>query len=125
MKVKRNVYITNPERLDPANIEGTARYGLSEGDWMDGDWMRIGEVEFEVNVNRDGIVAAVLKNIDSEIIEFKGKIQHLEDKKAELLALPAPVDPEYRGNDYGDDESPDDIAHDENHAIDSQESHTI
>ena len=89
MKIKQNVYITREEKFI-RNPESSC-YSLDPGRHMDDTWIFVGEVEFDVSdVNTSGMIESVSAEIDQKISELYNAIQVAENRKAELLALPAP-----------------------------------
>lgn len=90
MKVTFNLYISNPEVFakDPTS---SSCYHLSCGRYMDKTWTFAGEVEFNIDVDRVEIVKAAKKYLDEQIGKATAVINILENRKAELLALPAPT----------------------------------
>ena len=86
MKVKRHVYISNPER---ASSPDNYCYAISEFDDMT-EWLLCGEVEFEVNVDTNKLIEKGTAILDSKIGRHTAAINVLENRKAELLALPSP-----------------------------------
>ena len=89
MKIKQNVYITNEERFI-RNPESSC-YNLDPDRHMDDTWIFVGEVEFDVSgVDTSGLIESVSAEIDQKISELYNAIQVAENRKAELLALPAP-----------------------------------
>ena len=89
MKVKLNLYISNPEAFarDP---QSHGAYALLNGRWMDKDWIFAGEVEFSIDVDTKTVLDAAQDDITAEIGKHTAAINILEQRKAELLALPAP-----------------------------------
>ncbi len=88
MKIKQNVYIINPERFlrDPKN----ECYTTAMGRHMDDVWIFVAEIEFDVNVDTGEMIKSVAADIDIKISELYTAIQVAENRKAELLSLPAP-----------------------------------
>ena len=86
MKVKMNLYISDPERFarDPLSSYG---YALSESRHMDDEWIFCGEVEFNIDVNSKTVIEAAKADLNIEIGKHTAAINVLETRKAELLAI--------------------------------------
>ena len=86
MKVKLNLYISNPEQF-AKNPTSHNCYALLNGRWMDKEWIFAGEVEFDVNVDTGKVIEAAKADLAAEIGKHTAAINVLETRKAELLAL--------------------------------------
>ena len=89
MKIKLNLYISEPEIFARDPLSGYA-YSLDSNRHMDGQWLFAGEVEFDVDVDTSKVIDAAKAKLDKEIGKHTTAINSLENRKAELLALPAP-----------------------------------
>ena len=92
MKVKFNLYISSPEVFakDPKNPAG---YHLERHPYryMDDTWMFVTEIEADIGtVNTNKIVESATADLNAEIGRHTAAITVLENRKAELLALPSP-----------------------------------
>ena len=121
MKIELNVYITDQEQF----LRSPDAHCITavQGRHMDDTWLFAGEVEVEINPDTGKMIEFVTADIDRKVTELKTAIQVAENRKAELLALPAPITE--ADFEFEDEQSRDDIARDENRFIDSQESRTI
>ena len=88
MKIKMNLYISDPESF--ARDPKSNCYSITPHRWMDKDWTFCGEVELEVNVDNSAIIETAKRGIDGLIGQHTAAINVLENRKAELLALPSP-----------------------------------
>ena len=88
MKVKLNLYISNPE----AFIRGDRDlcFAISSGRHMDDEWVFCTDFECAFDVDDDLILDSATSELDSDIGKHTAAITILEQRKAELLALPAP-----------------------------------
>ena len=86
MKVKRYLYISNPE---VGTNPDRWRYALGTLDDMD-DWFLIGEIEFDVDVDSRKLIEIATDTIDAELGKHTAAINVLEQQKAELLAIEGP-----------------------------------
>ena len=86
MKVKMNLYISDPEAFarDPL---GNNVYSLQSGRWMDNDWIFCGEIEFDIDVDTSKVIDAAWDDLNAEIGKHTAAINVLENRKSELLAL--------------------------------------
>ena len=86
MKVKMNLYISNPEEFarDP---HSSCAYAMSESRLMDDDWIFAGEVEFDVDVDTSKVIKAAKDQLDDAIGKHTTAINVLEQRKNELLCL--------------------------------------
>jgi len=88
MKVKMNLYISDPEQF--AKSPTSSCYSLISGRYMDKDWTFAGEIEFDINLDDGVIIQKAKAELDERIGKHTAAINVLETRKAELLALPAP-----------------------------------
>lgn len=95
MKIKLALFKTNYESVMPIS---TGEDGMCWAD-DDSDYVRLTEsadVEF-TELDRSKVVDAELKKIDAQEkkirASFSAAINELEDRRARLLSLPAPVQP--------------------------------
>ena len=84
MRVKRYVYITNPE---VGTNPDKWRFAISDFDDMD-TWLMVGVIKFDVDVDSQKLIDKATGLIDKELGKHTAAINVLEQKKAELLALP-------------------------------------
>ena len=86
MKLKLNLYITDPQDFlrDPMG----EHYAVIPTRHMDASWTFVTEVEFDVNVDTSEMIQKASDKFDEAINEMEGRIEHLKNRKAELLALP-------------------------------------
>ena len=86
MKVKMNLYISNPEEFarDP---HSSYSYAMSESRLMDDNWIFAGEVEFDIDVDTSKVIEAAKDDLNAEIGKHTAAINVLETRKAELLAI--------------------------------------
>ena len=89
MKVKMNLYISDPEAFAKRPTASRA-YALLDGRYMDKEWTFAGEVEFDIDVDNKAIIKKAEKELTDRIGTHTAAITVLENRKAELLALPAP-----------------------------------
>ena len=87
MKVKFNLYITNPEAFC-RNPQGGSTYALQADRHMDNtDWIFCGEVGFDIDVDKQVVIEAAKAELTAEIGKHTAAITVLETRKAELLAI--------------------------------------
>lgn len=92
MQIEQHLYITDPDSF----LKGD--YGncltIIGGDWMKEDWILVGVIDVEVNVDSAALVSTVAKTIQEEITRIEGvheaTINALKGRLNELLALDAP-----------------------------------
>jgi len=89
MKVKMNLYISDPEKFAKTPRDCYA-YSMQTDRYMDKDWTFAGEVEFDIDVDNKAIIKKAEKELNDRIGTHTAAITVLENRKAELLALPAP-----------------------------------
>ena len=118
MKITQHVVITDPESFLKGNYWGC--FNLFDHKSEQPDWINCGEIELNIEVDSADVVRIVSDELDEQISKANAVVAVLEQKKAELLALPAPSD-EYEDTVYNNDESEDDIADRENKILDAQE----
>ena len=106
MKIKMNVYITRPEQF--ARNPESCCYTLDPNRHMDDTWIFVDKVEFNVGGLNDLAIEQAEDELTEEIGQHTAAINVLENRKAELLALPAPRRPMSEM-----DESPEQIPQDE------------
>jgi len=90
MKVKLNLYITNPEDFMKGDYEWC--FKVSSDDSLDGNgWMACGDADLNVNVDNGEVIASSVrelsKQIDEEKSVFSARLHSLEERKARLLAI--------------------------------------
>ena len=88
--MKMNVYITNPEAfLREPDIYGM--FVLEHTRLMDGVWVFVCEVEIDTSeVDSNELIKLATAELDNDIAKHTTMLQNLEQRKAELIALPAP-----------------------------------
>ena len=89
MKIKQQLHISNPEafmRGDYSYCFSLFNFAVSD----DSTYIHVGEIELDVNVDKEDCVDAIITTLDEEIGKHTAALNVLEQKKAELLALPAP-----------------------------------
>lgn len=88
MKLKLHVIITDPE----AFLKGDYFHcmTLSSDKTTVPGWVNCGQIEVSLDVNRGEVLEVAAKTITEEMGRCSAAMNVLEQRKAELLALPAP-----------------------------------
>ena len=90
MKIKMNLYISDTERFARSPFTDCC-YSLSPNRNMDNVWMFVSVVELDLSgVDNVAITEHATAELDEEIGKHTAAINNLENRKAELLALPSP-----------------------------------
>ena len=119
MKIKQHVVITDPAKFLKGDYYSCFTLFSSECN-IDG-WIECGELELNIEVDSADVVRIVSDELDEQISKANAVVAVLEQKKAELLALPAPeVKPYHEYDDYPE-ESETEIGDRENNILDAQE----
>jgi hypothetical protein len=96
--MKQRVYITNPEQFLRGDTKTCFKLFSEDynDEWIPETWFHCADVEFEPDVDFAAITAATISAIDDKVkeetAEHAARMHILEQRKAELLALPAPDD---------------------------------
>ena len=89
MKLKMHAVLTDPNLFLRGHYDFA--FGLFETEQSVDDWTNCGEVEFDVDVDRGEVIAKVVNainiQIDEERAQFTARMDVLESRKNELLAL--------------------------------------
>ena len=91
MKIKQHLHISRPDNF----MKGDYTYCFSLFGFEvenDSDYIHCGEIEVDVDVDTKRCVESLTASIDLELGKHTAAITILEQRKAELLALPAPKD---------------------------------
>ena len=89
MKLKFHLVITDPE----AFLRGDYTYSLhlyTENPQVDA-WSTVGQIEVDINPDTQKLTEQASAEIDAELSNARAKVQLLERRKSELVALPAPA----------------------------------
>lgn len=87
MKFKQNIVITRPENFLRGEY-GNCFHLFDSTEYLCTDWQVVGEVKFEVDVDTAKLIKVVSDKIDEQIGQATAALNVLEQRKAELLALP-------------------------------------
>ena len=90
---KLYIYITEPEAFLAGDLGFSLRlteHSADEHDYLN-QYIFLGEIEVDIDVDNQTLVQAATAQIDREIKEVQGELQHkldaLETRKANLLSL--------------------------------------
>jgi hypothetical protein len=90
MKTKQTVFCTNIDALLRSDLSACLTLFETE-DCIPNAWVKVAEVEFEVNLDVDGMRQAAIVATDVEIADIKEaaivRLEKLEARKKDLLAL--------------------------------------
>ena len=96
MKIKQTLYINNPEAHYRDPKDGLV---IVNGNYMDDDWINCGEIEVDVDIDRQLLIDKTVAEINKELGKAQEAINRLEARKADMLALThSPATP--TGHDY-------------------------
>ena len=96
MKITQHIVITDPEAFLKGNYYSC--FSLFNHATKIEGWINCGEIELDLDVDTGEVLKVAADEIDKDIGKATAVLNVLEQKKAELLALPAPEDepePEY------------------------------
>ena len=86
MKIKLHLAITNPEKFLKGDWDCFNLF--ANNDFYADHWIKAGEVEFEVDMDSAMVVQRATSALDAEMGKLSAAMNVLEQRKAELLALP-------------------------------------
>lgn len=90
MKLTQHVYITDPAGFAKGDFEWC--FQLVGKKLTHSSWIYAGEIEIEVDIDRQTAVLAAKAEIDKAELELRAKftedLTRIETRRAELLALP-------------------------------------
>jgi hypothetical protein len=94
MKIKQYIHITDPSEFLRGDYHSC--FTLFDSPNVHSKWIGAGEIELDINIDHDKAVTGVLKILDEEIetelAEHSLKMDLLQTRKNELLALTHEVD---------------------------------
>ena len=92
MKLKQHLVITDPAAFLKGNYSSC--FALFDHKAGYHGWIDAGIIEFDVNVDSGLVLKTAQAELDEEIGKATAVLNVLEQRKAELLALPAPNFPD-------------------------------
>jgi hypothetical protein len=93
MKIKQFLHITNLDSFLKGNYSDCFNLDAEDCSYMT-RWHSCGEIEFEVDIDSNALVLKTIGIIDDEMkaqrAQYSRSMEVLEQRKSELLSLPAP-----------------------------------
>ena len=88
MKIKQHVVITDPAKFLKGQYYSC--FTLFEGGCKIDGWIDCGEVTLNIEVDSADVIRVATDELDEQISKANAVLSVLEQRKAELLALPGP-----------------------------------
>ena len=94
MKIKQFLHITNLDKFLKKDYSDCFNLDAEDCDYMT-KWHSCGEIEIEIDIDSNALVLKTIGIIDDEMknqrAQYSRSMEVLEQRKAELLSLPAPA----------------------------------